>query len=539
MPPSQFLKQSKTKMQAWVTNNGLSNSQSAPIGPVSGYDGPSSPPKRHVYLPQPVPSATQPSQTAQTTEATQNSPPRSRAPIVNANSTRAAMTAAARLPVPSHSSHARNASLNMARTRTIASEPVQQPSRRQMPFWEGSTIDGSVFSDTASNLDANSAGPSQYRMPVQAPIYQPRDTPRPRPIKKEPSVEERQPPPFVIASNGRIDVVGGPLTRSASTPDARNHRGKYKENSSETDQYSDGSEYQASPEKSPSVKRLHHAKPLTLRTNNQRGSFSERTTYPQDENVISSPQTKSYQGPEDDLDDIRSERSERSAHLRVKVHDPQRSTIFADTDTPMVSHPGESEDESVDQPTPKAAAKTKPQVSRQLFVKNNKNRLTLHESPMPRPTVEKRQPSSKKRQYELDYDDGALAAMDYNELKSEAFDFDPARAEMQSAVGPPRGTLPEKLDHFLDKDQASQMEFFTKMPIKDWENSGDWFLERFTEVMQRLKESRQAKRAMVENFENEVAERQEAVKNKIQGIGQTLADLKNEGEGLMAGKEFG
>ncbi|KAI0852993.1 extracellular mutant protein 11-domain-containing protein [Daldinia vernicosa] len=543
MPPaSQFLKHSKTKMQAWVTSNGLNNSQPAPAGsgPGTGHDGQSHLPQRHVYLPQPTPAASQP---AQTVQATQNSPPRSRAPIVNANSNRAAAVAAAKLPVPAgRNGHTRDTSLNIRRSGTVASEPIQS-SRRPAPFWEGSTVDGSMFSDTASNVDANAAGTSMYRMPFRAPItYQQRgNTPRPRPPAKDEANMPDQHAPFVIGPNGIIDVVGGPLTRSASTPDARNHRGHLKGVSSpELDQESEDSPYQTSPEKTPSAKRLHHPKALALR-NNRRGSFSERAAFPQ-ENIVSSPPREAYPIPDNDLDD--DARSERSVHLRVKTlpeHQHRRSTIFADTDTPMVSHPDESDRESVapPAPAPKLVAKPKPQLNRQLFIKGgNKGGLGLHESAMPRSSIEKRVSNPKKRQYELDYDDGALAAMDYSELKDEVFDFDPAQAEAQSAIGPPRGTLPEKLDHFFDKDQESQMEFFSKMPVKDWEISGDWFLERFGEVMQRFREARQAKRTVIQDFENEIADRDEAVRSKIRTIDSTLAELKNEGEGMMNGKEF-
>lgn len=546
MPPTQFLKQSKTKMQAWVTSNGLNGSQPAPTASASGpghdTQGQSHLPQRHVYLGQPAP----PAQTNQTIqETTQNSPPRSRAPIVNANSNRAAAAAAARLPVPTgRTSHARDTSLNMSRARGVASEPIQSSVRRPAPFWEGSTVDGSLFSDSGSNPDANAAAASAYRFRVPTYQHQQRGaTPLPRPIAKEEANLPDQHAPFVIGPNGLIDLVPGPLTRSASTPDTRNKHGNLREIGTspepEADPESEDSPYQ-SPEKTPSAKRLHHPKALALRTN-RRGSFSERAAYPQPqvENIVSSPVRQPYQGLSNDLDEIRSENTLR---LRVKPqHDPQRSTIFADTDTPMASHHGESETESITEPPPLPKPVTKPKLhlSRQLFASgSSKARVGLSESAMPRLSADKRPSNSRKRQHEPDYDDGALAAMDYSELKKEAFDFDPAQAEAQSAIGPPRGTLPEKLDIFFDKDQTSQAEFFSKMTINDWEASGDWFLERFGEVMHRLREARQTKRAVIENFENEIAERGEAVRNKIQGIDSTLAELKSEGEGMMFGKEF-
>ncbi|KAI5868442.1 extracellular mutant protein 11-domain-containing protein [Durotheca rogersii] len=545
MPPNFFLKQSKNKMQAWVTSSGVANGQGAPAIPGSGpaYDSSNHFQKRHVYLPQPAPptvQAAQVPQLMQTSQTSQKSPPRSRAPIINANAGRAAAVTAARIPLPSsRTGHTRDASANMPRTRSMASEPVQSP-QRPVPFWEGSTAEGSMFSDSASNADASTAVTSMYRMPFRAPSYQRGSTPHPGPIAKKGVNAPDQHPPFIIGPTGIIDVVGAPLTRSASTPDARkHHRGRLKGTSSPEPDDSEDSPYQTSPERTPSAKRLHHPKPLALLAG-RRGSFSERAAYSQGDNVISPPPNRAPQGPSNDADEVR---SEHSVHLKTKTQEPHRSTIFADTDTPMVSQRDESETESVDpQPTPKPVAKPKPQVSRQLFAKGSRARLGglggLHESPMPRPSAERRSSNPKRRHYELDYDDGALASMDYAELRREVFDFDPAQAEAQSAIGPPRGTLPEKLRHFIDKDQASQMEFFTKMPVNDWESSGDWFLERFGEIVQRFKDARQAKRSMVARFEHEIAERGEAVRNKIQGIDHTLSELKSEGEGMMSGKEF-
>jgi hypothetical protein len=344
---------------------------------------------------------------------------------------------------------------------------------------------------------------------------------------------------------------GNGLTRSASTPDARGQRGGFKEITSDNgrEPYSDESPYNTSPEKTPSGKRLQHPKTLTLRPNKHE-PYSERISFPNgDATAMPEPlRPNVYVNPTldepDEMPQVQTDRQtdrqiDRLPRLQVPDHQPHRSTIFADTDTPMVSHQDESENASVErEPTPKPVAKAKPLVNRQLFAKPVKGKVGLRESAMPRPPPENRLSVTKKRSYELDYDDGALAAMDYAALKQEAFDFDPAQAEARSVFEPPRGTLPEKLEHFFTKDEASQANFFTKMPVKEWEASGDWFLEKFGEIMDRFKEARKQKREMVDSFENEIAEREEAVRNKIQGIGQTLAELKTEGEGMMLGKEF-
>ncbi|KAI0860653.1 extracellular mutant protein 11-domain-containing protein [Xylaria cubensis] len=569
MPPAtaSFFKQSRTKMQAWVTNNpGLGHSQPgvATSAPATTYDP--SPPEQTQAQPQPQPQIQTQTQTqtrhvnisqAKPPTTQQSSPGRSRSPIVNANSQRAATVAAARIPMPSRSTHThiRDGSANLPRSKTTSSEPLQQ-SKRPVPFWEGSTIEGSAFSDTASNIEPNA--PFAYRqMPVQGPIqghpaliYQQHDSPRHRSAPRPPDRVD-QPPPFTIGPNGLINVMGNEngnsLTRSASTPEARSPRGGFRDVISDNgrDLYADESPYNTSPEKTPSGKRLQHPKTLALRPT-RRESYPERINYSNsDADAMPQPfRPHVYLNPNrDEPAEVPQIPPERLPRLQVPELQPQRSTIFADTDTPVVSHQDELENASVErEPTPMPVAKpipkAKTQINRQLFTRTSKGKAGLRESAMPRLSPGKHQPATKKRSYELDYDDGALAAMEYAALKEEAFDFDPAQAEARSVFEPPRGTLPEKLEHFFTKDTVNQENFFTKMPVQDWEEAGDWFLERFGEIMARFKETRKEKRDIVNAFENEIAEREEAVRSKIHGIGQTLADLKTEGEDMMLGKEF-
>ncbi|KAI1816501.1 hypothetical protein GGS20DRAFT_224920 [Poronia punctata] len=550
------------RMQDWVVNApGLGHSQPgvAASAPASTYNPPSQPhtqsQTRHVTIPQP--------KAQSQIQAAQNaSPSRSRSPIVNANAKRA--SAATRIGVSSRSAHSRDASVNLPRNtthRAISSEPLQHP-KRPPPFWDASTIEGSAFSDTTSNNDSNP--PVAYRPPpaqtLPASTYQQHAASRHRPAPKQ-SERAGQDMAFLIGHNGLINVVGNGrdarhldgnnLTRSASTPEARSQRGTSKEVASDNEHgpYPDGSSSTTSPEKSPS-KRLQHPKTMALRQP-KRESYLERVSFLDgDASVMPPPLVPqrlkpylkpSHPDPEEATQTrpiITQTQPERLPRLVVPDQPGRRSTIFADTDTPMVSHPDEAEEESVGrEPSPQPVPKPKTQVNRQLFAKTLANNTSLRESAMPKPS-ETRRAATKKRSYELDYDDGTLASMDYAALKQEAFDYDPAQAEARFVVDAHRGTLPEKLDHFFHQDEASQAEFFTKMPIKDWEASGDWFLSRFTELMGQFKEVRSSKRAMVDAFENEIAEREEAVRNKIHGIGQTLAELKAEGEGMILGKEF-
>ncbi|KAI5919849.1 extracellular mutant protein 11-domain-containing protein [Camillea tinctor] len=537
MPPSSHLRQSKTKMQAWVTNNGI-NSGGQPVS--SGYDGPLVPPNRHLY-PQPAP------------PTRETSPTRPLPPTIDTNNNRSAAAMAARFPVPTYSGHTRDTpSLGVPppRGRPSSSDP-SQIGRGQAPFWEGSTIDGSIFSDTASNVDTSTTVTTRPYTQSQPPAYAPprgRELPLPRPTQTERAPPAQRPHvPFVMGSNGIVDIPGNTHTRRASSLDIRSQRGNFRapapdepepEPEPEPEESSEDSQYPASPDRTPSGKRVNRTKALTIRAN-RRDSLTRKLHYPSGASGASPQKHQAHDEQEDARDDGR---SERTVHLRARMQDARRPVLFPEARMPVPSQPSESESESVPpQPTPKPVIKSKPQVNRQLFNTSKAGKSGAREGTahhQNQPSMARHHASSKKRQYSLDYDDGILSSMSYADLKKEEFDFDPAQAEAQSVVQPLRGTLPERLNHFLDKDQQSQMDLFTNMPVKEWEDAGDWFLDKFGDVMGKLRAARRNKRAVMEEFENEIAEREEAVRNKISTIGQTLTDLKSEGEGMMSRKTF-
>ncbi|KAK8106227.1 hypothetical protein PG999_009586 [Apiospora kogelbergensis] len=530
-------------MQAWVTNAGQ-NATAAPTGPHVHDNPQGSPHKRLAYQNQSQPA---PITTTQNDSPPQQSHSQSRMPIINANANRAGSALATRIalnrPVANHLGHSRDGSASSQRNREIASDPLRQ-SQRAKPFWDGSTVDGSAFSDSASNNESRIS--NRHRGPVaESASFQQtfkQSPPRQSQVKRESG--ERSRPPFTINEDGFIDLVNhahGPgLQRSSSTPDARS-RGQLKGVPRDDDSYVDDVHYQTAPDRSPPNPSLnHHRARLALR-GAQKLDYSNRTPYSKGQNPMSSPPREAYQTPATGLEDDDME-DDTELLGDDDNHGPHRSTMFMDVETPIVSHREDSAGEETDQQTtPKPATKKSPQVNRQLFNKASKSsrgRNSLHESAMPRAAPEHRQASSKKRQFEPDYDDGALAAMQYDDLRNEEFDFDPAQAESQSTLLPRQGTLPDKLQHYLDKGQEAQATFFTSMPVGEWDDAGDWFLEKFGEVMNRLKEARQAKRQMIEDFENEVAEREDTVRHKMGGIDKTLVDLKSEGAKLMSRTDF-
>ncbi|KAH8681579.1 extracellular mutant protein 11-domain-containing protein [Xylariales sp. PMI_506] len=547
-------------MHAWVLNGGH-GAKAAPAAESNGRTNEATASahlRSHGYYTQPTSETQAP--------AHQSSPPKSqlqhqsRMPIITANAaSRAAAAQAARLPPrPGTGRQVGASSLTTTRARANSTDPPHG-TPAHAPFWEGSTVDGSMFSETGSNAEsmaiAAGAG-AQGRVPyLDQAALKARGLPRQYSVKRN-SDSDR--PPFVIGDNGMIDVLSSPLAKRSSTPEIRT-RNDYAASPHQAGRYLEGPRFDGSLNRSPPNPLNHHRARLPLRTTKR--ELGEAAMYPEGHERVSSSPGQTQQAPESGLD--QTTRRDRNL-LRAPDHEPHRSTVFENIDTPMASRPdldpeSDFDSEEEEQQTPKAAPKpapapksslapkstsapaTTPPLSRKLWPKESKDskgRNSLRESSMPREAPDKRQSVAKKRHFDLDYDDSALARMEYSQLKAQDFDYDPAQAESHSAQLPVQGTLLEKLNHFMNKDPEVQSSFFTGMEIKDWEESGDWFLEKFGDVMHRLKESRRAKRQLVDQFEIEVAEREEAVRNKIHTIGHTLEELKNEGEGMMKNKEL-
>lgn len=195
-----------------------------------------------------------------------------------------------------------------------------------------------------------------------------------------------------------------------------------------------------------------------------------------------------------------------------------------------------------------ALARTTSRRAKEKEVQKPKREQQQHQKPAtsPLPILEQ---AKKRRLSSLDYDDAQLYKMNYTTLLTQSFDEDPqeealkqqaqATTKLQQDDRPPEdASLEDKLQHYKTKPAAQQAEFFTHMKIDEWDDAGDWFLDQFTSVVKRIKDARREKRKMVEAFEVEVAEREGAVRGKIEKIGRTLENLKEEGRTMMQGKEM-
>lgn len=158
------------------------------------------------------------------------------------------------------------------------------------------------------------------------------------------------------------------------------------------------------------------------------------------------------------------------------------------------------------------------------------------------PNDESLQSRTRKRDLELDYDLTQLREMTYESLRQEAFDQSPRAMTKPEAQSSADTGLPGKLQHVYNlKGDATEVlsqrrAVFSHMTIDQYEECGDLMMEKFNDIMSRIKTTRQQKRAAAIEFEEEVAKREERVRAKKNAVDQDLARLKKAGEDVVQGK---
>jgi hypothetical protein len=132
----------------------------------------------------------------------------------------------------------------------------------------------------------------------------------------------------------------------------------------------------------------------------------------------------------------------------------------------------------------------------------------------------------------LDYSTEALGKKKFTDLQQEPFDHNPQRPKLELPVEL-EGSLVERLAQVQELDADCQTKFFNSLPLQEWEDAGDWFLERFSSILQRTREARKAKRQVAAEFEKQVAARHEAVEARIRGTAQTMEEMKRSGQVVL------
>ena len=83
----------------------------------------------------------------------------------------------------------------------------------------------------------------------------------------------------------------------------------------------------------------------------------------------------------------------------------------------------------------------------------------------------------------------------------------------------------------LDADQ--QQKFMASISIGQWEEAGDWFLDRFANVVNRMKDARKERRKLAKAFGDEMLARHNQVAKKKRAIEDALDDMTKSGMSVL------
>ncbi|PMD50172.1 uncharacterized protein K444DRAFT_260651 [Hyaloscypha bicolor E] len=137
-----------------------------------------------------------------------------------------------------------------------------------------------------------------------------------------------------------------------------------------------------------------------------------------------------------------------------------------------------------------------------------------------------------------DYNDEKLKGMKYSDLKAE--DWDTIRNHKPFGLpaalqGKPLG---DQITYYADRIKTDEdaVLFFEQLSTSEWEEAGDWLIEKFADLMKQLKEKRQEKRRVTEKFEAEIEAREKVVRGKSDLFEKKLKEMQASGEGVLRGK---
>ncbi|KAI5295105.1 hypothetical protein KEM52_002344 [Ascosphaera acerosa] len=140
--------------------------------------------------------------------------------------------------------------------------------------------------------------------------------------------------------------------------------------------------------------------------------------------------------------------------------------------------------------------------------------------------------------YEADYPPNILRSKTFAELDAESFDYNPA--PMQPIFPPqPQGpplSLYEKLDRLRSLTEDQRRDFFSSLTMAEWEDSGDWLIEQFGELLQRTKAARRERRKVAQMFEEEIARRYALLEQESSSIKHRMNEMRSGGLDVLRGQ---
>jgi hypothetical protein len=141
-----------------------------------------------------------------------------------------------------------------------------------------------------------------------------------------------------------------------------------------------------------------------------------------------------------------------------------------------------------------------------------------------------------------DYDDKTLKRMKYEELGKQHWDAypNPPKSLLPENLQGPNITLGQRIEYYADpknnKDLDAHAALYSQLSVGEWEQAGDFFVDKFAELMKKLRDARRNKRQEIAKFEAEIQKREKAVRGKSGKLDTELQGMKASGAALLRGK---
>lgn len=135
----------------------------------------------------------------------------------------------------------------------------------------------------------------------------------------------------------------------------------------------------------------------------------------------------------------------------------------------------------------------------------------------------------------LDYEIDKLYEKDFDDLQHEPFDGPPREDILDAPADSSSKPLEDRLMTFSQLDVQHQRNLLSSLDIEQWEEAGDWFQQRFSEVFAKLKTARRKRRDLASTYEQRIAQRQQAVAKKRRITDDALSEMKRTGHLVLEG----
>ncbi|KAL2815715.1 extracellular mutant protein 11-domain-containing protein [Aspergillus granulosus] len=152
--------------------------------------------------------------------------------------------------------------------------------------------------------------------------------------------------------------------------------------------------------------------------------------------------------------------------------------------------------------------------------------------------------NTKKRHLEPDYPPEILCTKTFAELQAEPFDKTPTPTASKPApvkekilqLAPKKGNDEDSISFLLRLSEEERGQYFTKLPMSEWEECGDLLIEHFSKMITKMKDLRHARRKTAALFEAEVKRRNELVEEQSAELSSKFDEMRVGGADVLRGR---